>query len=139
MKCNKCGYHNRGPGKCWACDSQMTEEKEKKPYKIPKVSKKQRKVSDEDWAFWLEIWNERKHKSEVSGEELPREPMAWMFSHVLTKKAYPAFRLNKKNIVLMTYQEHQDWEFGDRQDPKWDKIKALAEELKIEYYNKQTV
>jgi hypothetical protein len=89
-----------------------------------------------DKEFFLSIWDERKHFSEVGGEFLGHEPKTFFFSHILTKGAYPRFRHNKKNILLMSFEEHQEWEFTDRKDPKWDKVKQLAEELRSEYYEK---
>lgn len=106
---------------------------------------KPRKVTGE-LALFKEIWNEREHVSEVSGKRLweltPHNMDVWVrqFSHILTKAAYPdrkngiKMRLNKENIVLMTPEEHAEWEHGDRNDPKWNWVKEKAEQLKQEYY-----
>lgn len=135
MVCPQCSYNNKGAGTCWSCGFQMTEEEVKKIYVLPKKSKKQIKVNQEDIEFFERIWIDRPHYSEVSGEFLGDEFNVCFFSHILTKKAYPRFRHYAKNICLMTYQEHQEWEFTDRKDPKWKELRDEAEELIIEYYN----
>lgn len=139
MICPSCTYNNKGEGECYACGFQMTPIVVKEVYRIPKKSKKRQEVIDEDIAFFKEIWKEREHYSEVSGEYLGEEFNVCFFSHVLTKAAYPRFRNYGKNIVLMTYAEHQEWEFTDRKNPKWNDIRDLAEDLVIEYYNKPTI
>jgi hypothetical protein len=100
--------------------------------KLCQPKPKKKKGGEKD--LFLEIWNERPHVSEVSGKPI-KEFDIRCFSHTLTKGAYPSMRLSKKNIVLMTPEEHHEWEFTDRKDPKWDKIKKLEQELKQEYYN----
>lgn len=139
MVCSGCTYNNKGDGKCWNCGFQMTPEVEKKVYRIPKKSPKRQDVIDEDIAFFQEIWAEREHYSEVSGEFLGDEFNVCFFSHILTKAAYPRFRHFKKNIRLMTYNEHQAWEFTDRKDPIWNDLRDEAEDLVIEYYNPPTI
>lgn len=84
--------------------------------------------------LFIEIWNERPHVSEVSGKPL-REFDVRYFSHILTKGAYPSMKLNKRNIILMTPEEHHEWEFTDRSHLKWEKFKQLELALKMEYYN----
>lgn len=90
--------------------------------------------------FFLSIWNEREHISEVSG--LPLLPEShhqwhWQFSHYLSKKSFPAFRLNPENCFLCLPEEHQEYEFKSRGNPKWDKIKEKYEILKQQYYAKK--
>lgn len=87
------------------------------------------------------IWNERKHVSFVSGQPLRNEAKAWFFAHVLPKSTYPRFRLLPKNIVLLTFDEHYEWDNGDRdklrKDPKWNAMFALEAELKELYINQK--
>jgi hypothetical protein len=80
----------------------------------------------------MEIWAERPHFSEVSGRYLGEMPMSYYFSHVLSRGAYPELSHDKRNIVLMTLDEHQLWEFGSvpKNDKNWDKILKLKESLK---------
>lgn len=84
---------------------------------------------------FLEIWNEREHVSELSGEPLGMEPLAQFFSHILpkSKSMYPRYATLKENIVLLTFKEHMDWTAGRTDDSRWDWIKAKYEELRIRY------
>lgn len=83
--------------------------------------------------MFIEIWKERPHYSEVSGEPLGSFNVAY-FSHILSKGAYPEHRLNKENIMLKTINEHMEWETGDRDKlrkiPMWNKVFERQEKLK---------
>ena len=65
---------------------------------------KPKKVTGELELF-KEIWNERIHKSEISGLPLSLFDVK-CFHHILTKQAYPEHRLDKDNIILLTRSEH---------------------------------
>ncbi len=85
--------------------------------------------------LYKEIWDERPHKSEVSGEPIPFFHV-WCFSHILPKGLYPKYRLNKENIIIKTPKEHYDW--GNRRhklkdDPNWAPVFELYETLKQQY------
>lgn len=87
-----------------------------------------KKKSSKD--FFMEIWDERPHVSEVSGEPLGEEPLAQFFSHVLGKGAHPEFKFDKRNIMLMTFDEHRMWEFGvPPRAGKWEKVYKRRESL----------
>ncbi len=107
-----------------------------------RFKRKKRKPTGELELF-EEIFNERGPFSQVSEKQFfPTSHPAWIqqFSHVLSKGAYPGFRLYKKNIVLKTPGEHHKWEFMQhkiKDDPKWAPIFELKEELKEEYYAKR--
>lgn len=82
-----------------------------------------------------EIWDEREHKSFVSGTPLNynfNPKMFFVFSHVLSKGACPALKLDKRFIVLMTLEEHEEWDFRgyDCTEDKWKPVWALYEEAK---------
>lgn len=90
-------------------------------------------------ALNLEIWAERPHVDFVTGFPLPDEPKPAYFMHVLGKGAYPAFRLYKKNIVLGSEATHYQYDFQTTEDdPRFDKLNELKEELKAEYNKKHT-
>lgn len=57
--------------------------------------------------FFMEIWNERKHESEVSGTFLGKEPLSTFFHHILPKSKYPELAYEKSNIILLTLHEHE--------------------------------
>lgn len=89
--------------------------------------------------LFKEIWNERPHESEVSGE-LIYEFSVSCFAHVLSKGAYPSYRLDKRNIVLMTPEEHHLFDFKTdkaKQDKRFSWVFDRKEELVREYYDSQ--
>ncbi|MES2287661.1 MAG: hypothetical protein V4547_18340 [Bacteroidota bacterium] len=85
--------------------------------------------------LYKQIWDERPHKSEVSGEHIPFFHI-WCFSHILPKGLYPKYRLKKENIIIKTIKEHYDW--GNRRHklkdfPEWQPVFELYETLKQQY------
>lgn len=109
-----------------------------RPKKINQRSKKGQEVSREDSKFFHEIWNERSHFSEISGKSLGDKYNPVFFSHILTKGSYPKFRHLKENILLMTFEEHNEWEFSSRTTPmfktKFKRALYMQEILKQKYY-----
>jgi hypothetical protein len=85
--------------------------------------------------MFLEIWEEREHKCVLCDKFLGWEPNIFYFSHILTKGAYPKFRLNKDNIMLNCMDCHIVWDNGDASKLKNHKEwKEKKEELKSQYY-----
>ena len=85
------------------------------------------------------IWNSiREHKSFISGEPISNFNVRNM-AHVLpkAKNKYPKFKLHIKNIVLITWEEHDLWDNGLREElmklPEWNKMFELESGLKDEY------
>lgn len=56
------------------------------------------------------------------------------FSHILSKGAYPSYRLDKRNIFIVCNFCHTEWEFGDRNQTKFAVKREIAQMLKEEYY-----
>lgn len=86
--------------------------------------------------LFMLIWATRDHVSEVSGNPLGHEPMAYFFSHILSKGAEPAAKLDPMNIMLMTLEEHQTWEnykYKIRENPIWAPVFQREAEMKIKY------
>lgn len=109
----------------------------KKQKPIPRISKRKAAATTQpnQKDLFLEIWEERDHKSELSGEFLGDEPNAFFFAHILGKGAYPQLKFSKENIMLVTHDEH--WQLDqnthlakldDLYKPFFDK----AEKLKLE-------
>jgi hypothetical protein len=76
--------------------------------KKPKGLNKYREPTGEAEIF-EEIWNERPHKSEISGRDVGCfEDFMFpnLFAHVLPKGKYPKFRLRKDNIMILNPREH---------------------------------
>lgn len=117
---------NRTKRLCIDCNEKRLNNAKVKVQKLPKG----------ELQLFIEIWNERPRISEVSGIAL-RDFNPCNFSHILTKGAYPRYRLNKENIVLKTFYEHQEWEFRAhtlKDKPEWKWVFEKKEKLKQEYY-----
>lgn len=88
--------------------------------KMNNVSKKKIKplktLKNDEYNLFKEIWNERPHKSEVSGIPIDKFDKK-NFHHILTKGAYPEHRLNKDNIVILTFNEHRQ-----AHDNTWEEL-----------------
>ena len=96
--------------------------KDKNLPKAPRVrikqmsdKRKERLAGRSEIDVFREIWEERKHVSELTGDKLPYGPdniKMWVkqFLHVLNKGRFSTdeHRLNKRNILLGTPDEHDD-------------------------------
>lgn len=71
---------------------------------------KRREDTDEMRKFFLTIWSKRLHYSEVSGEWLGKEPLSIYFHHILPKIKYPDAKFDEDNVILLTFDEHQNVE-----------------------------
>ncbi len=85
--------------------------------------------------LFLEIWKERKHYSEVSGNYLGKEPLSTFFHHILPKEKYPELEYDKSNIILLTLDEHTDVE-SDMY--KYEEVNKRRESLKLKYEGAQS-
>ena len=81
-------------------------------------------------SFFLSIWNKRPHKSEISGEKLYGEPLSIYFHHILPKNKYPQAEEDEENIILVTWQEHDQVELDIYY---YEEINKRREQLKIKY------
>jgi hypothetical protein len=80
--------------------------------------------------FFLQIWKKRPHKSEVSGESLGSEALSTYFHHILPKSKYPEACLDEENIILLTWEEHDQVET----DPtRYEEVNKRREQLKQKY------
>jgi len=91
--------------------------------------------------MFKEIWNERPHKSELSGIYLPYFNVS-NFAHLLNKGYYSSERLNKDNIMLLTFEEHnlldagtiaQREAYAKRMKCDWSVVYDKKEKLKQVY------
>jgi hypothetical protein len=132
-----CGYHYTDEQR-----KKSAEKNKNKPKKAPKALKRtaltyKRKPTGELEIF-QEIWNERPHESFINRESISYFDVS-LFAHVLAKaqNRFPHFKLYKKCIVLITREQHYQWDNGIREDleklPEWDKMFKLEAELKEEY------
>ena len=111
-----------------------------KPERTVKPKKglsKVRKTTGEAEVF-KRIASKRKHVSFVSGAKIVQLTVS-NFAHVLRKGNYPHYRLEEKNIVLLTASEHDLFDNARhviRDHPEWQKLFRLEEKLKAEYNSK---
>ena len=98
---------------------------------------------ESQYDMFLEIYNEREHISEISGKNLvdPEHKMfTWQFEHILPKGTYPDLKFDKKNIMLMTWQEHFDLTNNTsktKEDSTYDTYFEIKQKAKEDYYNER--
>lgn len=80
--------------------------------------------------FFLDIWNKRPHKSEISGKYLGKEALSTYFHHILPKSKYPEACLDEENIILLTFPEHEEVEMNMY---RFEEVNKRREQLKIKY------
>lgn len=112
------------------CDSSEGCWRHKKKKGLNKSIKKRgekQELLDKQKELFLDIWNKRKHVSEVSGEYLGEEPLSIFFHHILEKRNYPELILVPENIILLTFAEHQkvesDKNFYEEINKRREKLK----------------
>lgn len=103
---------------------------------MQKRTKKNQSLVKDELSLGERLWNQRGRMSEISGQPLGDHYSHFFAAHVLAKGAYGRFRLNPKNIVLMTPEEHML--FDQRTDkakqmPEFEWVFKLLEVLKAEY------
>lgn len=80
--------------------------------------------------MFLRIWKKRLHLSEISGLPLVGEALSTYFHHILPKSKYPEACLDEENIILLTWEEHDQVEM----DPtRYEEINKRREQLKQKY------
>lgn len=102
---------------------------------IKKVSSKQQSIlgerklqSDNDKAFFSEIWEEREHVDFETNKTILGEPLTLYFHHVLPKgqPRYKRWRYAKWNIVIVSWETHSKTETKIESVPR---IKAYRDFL----------
>ena len=113
------------------------EPRPKKQRKPIKQSKGQSGQKD----MFNQIWQDRPHISQISGLKLHpqgHDLWHWQFAHIISKGAYPSYKLNPDNICLMTAGEHSLWDNARHKctGKEWDWLKEKEQQL-IQQYHKQ--
>jgi len=110
----------------------------RKSYGKPKQSKIKTKTYKPtgELVLFQAIWQSRPHICQVSGEPI-KEFNVYCFMHVLSKKAYPKYRLFDKNILLVTPDIHREYDCGDRSKPVFSNVMQLHDDLISSYYAKE--
>jgi len=85
--------------------------------------------------FFLSVWNECPHRSEISGTAIFGEPLSTYFHHIIEKADIMYGKLgkfDKENIIVITPEEH---EFLHRDMYKYEEVNRRREIL-IKKYEK---
>lgn len=133
-----CGYHYTVEQR-----KKSAEKNKDKPKKVYKQLKRtplsyKRKPTGELELFKIMWENMKEHKSFINGEPIYTFNVR-NFAHVLAKakNKFPKFKLYEDCIKLLTFDQHDKWDNGSREDlrklPEWDKMFKLEAELIEEY------
>lgn len=140
----RCEYLGIEPKEKWLvnkskslCDYHNKKRKQKN-----KPTKQYVKKATGELEMFKEIWSEREHVSEVSGEYLGEVLKPIFFAHVLPKGSYGKYRLRKENIILLTEKEHVQLDHAVQEikdNPDWEFVFRLREDLKRQYNEEMKV
>lgn len=82
------------------------------------------------YVLFEEIFNERNKRSEISKVYLGKECLSTFCHHILPKNKYKSAALDKENIILVTFEEHEKVE----RDPFFfEEVNKRRELLKEKY------
>ena len=126
MKCKVCGKN--------AESEYCFQHKKRKPLQTVKNLIKNRIKSDKSSTelhhFFHTVWKKRKHYSEVSGTYLGPEALSIYFHHILPKEKFPEAAYDEDNIILLTFDEHNNVEMNMY---KYPEINTRRDKLKKKY------
>lgn len=130
MKCKTCGKN--------AESEYCFQHKPRKPLPKAKMSSfpvkkldNSRNISDMN-AFFLQVWNGRKeHKCENCGKWLGKEPLSYMFDHLLEKSKHPELKYEEDNIMLVCLECHNNKTRGFLTDL----VRVKIEEVRKKFEN----
>ena len=131
MKCKTCGK-NADSEYCFQHKPRKPLAKTKGLSKVAKnvsFDDNDRNISDMN-VFFLQVWAKRKHYSEVSGDYLGKEPLTIFFHHILPKEKFPQAKYDDDNIILLTFDEHNNVE---NDIYKYEEVNERRNHLKIKY------
>ena len=137
VECNREGLIVVKKGYCAKCNYTLKQAKKGLKAKSSSITYTKKPTGEKE--VFKEIWEELDNNCYVCSKQLTNYSHIYM-SHILSKGAYPAFRLNKKNIIIKCFSCHQKWDFGIKsdlkKDSKWDGVFDLFFKLKRAYYDK---
>lgn len=107
------------------------------PSRNSSFGKKARKTTGELKLF-LKIYAERNGLCEITGEPIQFSPSC--FAHILAKGAYPGYRLNPENIIMVKTRIHELYDNSSKERllqefPEAKVIYEMKDKLRYEYYN----
>ena len=105
-----------------------------------KSQNKRAKTYRNDQAFFESVWDEREHVCAECGVHLGDNMSLYFMAHILSKGAYPSFRHDPRNIVILCPSHHNQMDAQHdgktRHELKiWEEIEEIREELIREYYD----
>lgn len=84
--------------------------------------------------FFHWIWNHKPHRCEETMKPLYRYSAVYC-SHILTRGAYPEMATDPRNINILSFEMHNRWENGDRENMRiYPGNMRVIELLKREYF-----
>ncbi len=99
-----------------------------------------RRKSTGEAKVFRDILEKRGPYSQISGEYLGEGFNPWWFSHCVPKSIAPELRLDERNIILKTPEEHilyENHKHKIRHLPEWEWVFELEEKLKREINNSE--
>jgi hypothetical protein len=82
------------------------------------------------WEMFQSIWQKRPHYSELSWTKLGGEISSLYFHHILPKSKYEEAMFDEDNIILLTWNEHENVE---RDSTRYEEINKRREKLMEKY------
>lgn len=121
---------------CWQREQAKTPKGNKSPARSS-IKPKLRKATGE-YALFLKIYSERKGLCEVTGEQIPFD--IGSMAHILSKGAYPSYRLNPNNLIMVKKEIHDLYDNSSKEKllakyPKAIIIYERKDKLRYQYYN----
>lgn len=124
MKCKTCGK-NAESEFCFRCKPRKALRKSAIMEKNVKKSSYNGKKSDLH-EFFLQLWKKYpKHECENCGKWLGKEPLSYMFDHLLEKSKYPDLAKEEDNIMLVCLECHDNKTRGFLTDLVRQKIEKV--------------
>ena len=126
MKCKTCGKNSESEF-CFVHKPRKPLAKTKGLSKVAKnvsFDDDKRIISDMN-VFFLQIWNKKKHECENCGKWLGKEPLSYMFDHLLEKSKYPELKYEEENIMLVCLECHDNKTRGFLTDLVKQKIEEV--------------
>lgn len=92
-----------------------------------------KKITARNQKFFHWVWLHKEHFCEECGRPLT-EYSATFCSHILSRGAHPEMAIDPRNINILCFNHHQQYEFGDRQSMRiFAKNQQTIEKLKFDY------
>lgn len=129
--CPTCNAPCESESGCWKHKQKKPLSKGKKLSAKPKREEQKqenREALEKQWELFLNIWNTRPHKSEVSKEPIYGEPLSIYFHHIIPKRESKELKYEPENIIILTFEEHQKVEQDMYFYPEVNKRREILKE-----------